>query len=114
MLAWGQGAEADATWCVDSHGCEFNCVNFQARLRDWARLGLLVAARGVGKDGQRVVSEAWIDEVTSWGPNDQQVRRCLLETLWPHGTDLTEVPRLSDSQAGASMILISAGKGLTW
>ena len=74
MLAWGQGAEADATWCVDSHGCEFNCVNFQARLRDWARLGLLVAARGVGKDGQRVVSEAWIDEVTSWGPNDQQVR----------------------------------------
>ncbi len=75
MLAWVQGAEADATWCVDSHGCEFNCVNFQARLRDWARLGLLVAARGVGKDGQRVVSEAWIDEVTSWGPNDQQVRR---------------------------------------
>ena len=74
MSAWGQGAEADATWCVDSHGCEFNCVNFQARLRDWARLGLLVAARGVGKDGQRVVSEAWIDEVTSWGPNDQQVR----------------------------------------
>ncbi len=75
MSAWGQGAEADATWCVDSHGCEFNCVNFQARLRDWARLGLLVAARGVGKDGQRVVSEAWIDEVTSWGPNDKQVRR---------------------------------------
>ena len=101
MLAWGQGAEADATWCVDSHGCEFNCVNFQARLRDWARLGLLVAARGVGKDGQRVVSEAWMDEVTSWGPNDHQVRRTtlcaagLLETLWPHGTDLTEVPRLS-------------------
>ena len=104
-MAWGQGAEADATWCVDSHGCEFNCVNFQARLRDWARLGLLVAARGVGKDGQRVVSEAWIDEVTSWGPNDQQVRPaqpvCLslpdvltVRTPEDHGP-LTEVPRLS-------------------
>lgn len=31
------GAEADATWCTDSHGAEFNCVNFQCRLRDWAR-----------------------------------------------------------------------------
>lgn len=31
------GAEADATWCTDSHGNEFNCVNFQCRLRDWAR-----------------------------------------------------------------------------
>eukprot|EP01046_Picozoa_sp_COSAG06_P039226 COSAG06_NODE_4609_length_4102_cov_63.784911_7_plen_91_part_00 len=25
-------------------------------------------------EGRRVVSEAWIDEITSWGPLDQQVR----------------------------------------
>ena len=45
----------------------------QARLRDWARLGMLVAAKGL-VGGRRVVSEAWIDEVTSWGPKDQHVR----------------------------------------
>ena len=38
MSAFGQehlwrplGAEADATWCTDSMGCEYNCVNFAAR-----------------------------------------------------------------------------------
>ena len=40
------GAEADATWCTDSKGCEYNCVNFQCRLRDWARLGHIVANKG--------------------------------------------------------------------
>ena len=103
------GAEADASWCTDSVGQEYNCVNFACRLRvspaklvvafpppslrqntctnhylgttapdhlnreDWARLGQLVAQRGV-MGGRRVVSEAWIDEITSWGPRDQQVR----------------------------------------
>lgn len=67
------GAEADASWCTDSVGQEFNCVNFACRLRDWARLGQLVAQRGV-MNGRRVVSEAWIDEITSWAPRDQQVR----------------------------------------
>ena len=67
------GAEADATWTTDSEGHEFNCVGFAARLRDWARLGRLVAQRGqVG--GQQVVSEAWIHECTHWGERDRQCR----------------------------------------
>lgn len=73
-VLWGPvGSEADASWCTDSKGQEFNCVNFACRLRDWARLGQLVAQRGL-MNGRRVVSEAWIDELTSWGPRDQQVR----------------------------------------
>lgn len=40
------GAEADASWLTDALGREYNCVGFAARLRDWARLGQLVAQQG--------------------------------------------------------------------
>ena len=71
---WGPlGAEADASWATDSQGQEYNCVNFACRLRDWGRLGQLVAQRGV-MQGRRVVSEAWVDEITSWSEKDRQVR----------------------------------------
>lgn len=67
------GAEADATWSTDAERKEFNCIGFAARLRDWARLGRLVAQKGsVG--GQQVVSEAWIHECTHWGERDRQCR----------------------------------------
>jgi hypothetical protein len=85
------GAEADATWCVDSHGNEFNCVNFACRLRDWARLGHVIANRGVGLSGKRVVSEAWIDEISSWGPLDSQVTLGQSE-----GDALEELSELAD------------------
>jgi hypothetical protein len=66
------GAEADATWTTDSKGQEFNCIGFAARLRDWARLGRLVAQRGASEDGKQVVSENWINECTHWGDQDRQ------------------------------------------
>lgn len=67
------GAEADATWSTDSEQNEFNCVGFSARLRDWARLGRLVAEKGsVG--GLQVVSEAWLHECSHWGDRDRQCR----------------------------------------
>lgn len=67
------GAEADATWWTDSERNEFNCVGYAATLRDWGRLGLLVANKGrVGE--KQLVSEAWIRECTSWGPQDKHVR----------------------------------------
>jgi CubicO group peptidase (beta-lactamase class C family) len=67
------GAEADATWTTDAERQEFNCIGFAARLRDWARLGMLVAGRGE-LGGRRIVSQRWIDECTQWGPLDRQVR----------------------------------------
>ncbi|MFM7010918.1 MAG: serine hydrolase domain-containing protein [Betaproteobacteria bacterium] len=67
------GPEADATWSTDSEGKEFNCIGFSARLRDWARLGRLVAQVGsVG--GKQVVSEAWINECIHWSELDRQCR----------------------------------------
>ncbi|MEY4883310.1 MAG: hypothetical protein RIS34_1164 [Pseudomonadota bacterium] len=67
------GAESEATWLTDSKGKEFNCIGFAARLRDWARLGQLVAQNGA-MNGQQIVSERWIDECSSWTAQDAQVR----------------------------------------
>jgi CubicO group peptidase (beta-lactamase class C family) len=67
------GAEADASWLTDALGREYNCVGFAARLRDWARLGQLVAQQGE-MGGRQIVSKAWLTDCTSHGPQDQQVR----------------------------------------
>lgn len=67
------GAEADATWSTDTERNEFNCIGFAARLRDWARLGMLVAQRGRA-NGVQVVSERWIEEVTHWTDAERQVQ----------------------------------------
>ena len=67
------GAESDATWLTDSLGKEYNCVGFAARLRDWARLGQLVAQRGE-MEGRQIVSGAWIDDCATHGSQDAQVR----------------------------------------
>jgi CubicO group peptidase (beta-lactamase class C family) len=67
------GAESAATWLCDGQGREFNCIGFGARLRDWARLGQLVAQRGE-MQGRQVVSARWIDECASWSDADAQVR----------------------------------------
>lgn len=67
------GAEGDATWMVDSERNEFNCIGFAAQLRDWARLGQLVAQRGA-MNGKQIVSDRWIAELTQWTSADRAVR----------------------------------------
>lgn len=67
------GAEGNATWLTDSHRNEFNCIGFAARLRDWARLGQLVAQRGE-MNGRQIVSRAWMDSYSRWEPTEAQVR----------------------------------------
>ncbi len=58
------GAEADATWLVDRSGQEvtFCCIN--AVLRDYARLGLLLAHEGNWR-GQQLIPAAWIRDATT-------------------------------------------------
>jgi len=82
MALWQpMGAEADATWTTDPTGAEFNCIGFAACLRDWARVGRLVAQRGV-MNGKQIISESWINECTHWGPKDQHVRYGLVNPAW--------------------------------
>lgn len=72
------GAEANATWLTDAGGNEFNCIGFAAGLRDWARLGQLVAQRGE-MNGHQIVSRAWMDSYSKWDANERQVRH----GAWP-------------------------------
>jgi CubicO group peptidase (beta-lactamase class C family) len=53
------GAEADATWIIDANGQEITFAYVNAVLRDWARLGLMLANRGHWQ-GKAVVPEDWL------------------------------------------------------
>ena len=61
------GAEADATWLVDRAGQEATFCCFNAVLRDYARLGLLLAHDGSWQ-GRQVIPAAWIREATTVRP----------------------------------------------
>jgi CubicO group peptidase (beta-lactamase class C family) len=58
------GAEADAGWNIDPAGNETGWFCFSATLRDWARLGLLLADRGA-RDGKQVIPAEWVKAATS-------------------------------------------------
>jgi CubicO group peptidase (beta-lactamase class C family) len=53
------GAEADATWIVDPTGQEITFAYLNAVLRDWARLGLMLANRG-NWQGKTVIPADWL------------------------------------------------------
>jgi CubicO group peptidase (beta-lactamase class C family) len=58
------GAEADATWLVDAGGYELGYAGLNATLRDWGRLGLLLANDGA-LDGRQIIPAAWVREATT-------------------------------------------------
>ena len=58
------GAEADATWIIDRSGQEVTYCCFNAVLRDYARLGLLLAHDGNWR-GRQIVPAAWVRDATS-------------------------------------------------
>lgn len=59
------GAEADATWTVDPGGFEYAWGNFNATLRDWGRLALLLADDGA-RDGRQIVPREYLIEATDF------------------------------------------------
>lgn len=61
------GAEADASWNIDGAGQEITFAFFNAVLRDWARLGLMLAHDGTW-NGREIVPKKWILAATSVGP----------------------------------------------
>jgi CubicO group peptidase (beta-lactamase class C family) len=54
------GAEADATWGIDAKGQALAYCCFNARLRDYARLALLLA-----NDGGSIIPADWVRDATS-------------------------------------------------
>jgi CubicO group peptidase (beta-lactamase class C family) len=63
------GTEADASWSVDGTGQEttFCCLN--ATLRDYARLGRLLAHDGAW-EGRQVIPRQWVLDATTVKPTD--------------------------------------------
>lgn len=64
------GTEAHATWIIDATGQEVTFGYVSAVLRDWARLGLMMAHDGTWQ-GREVVPRAWLVASTSAAPGSQ-------------------------------------------
>jgi CubicO group peptidase (beta-lactamase class C family) len=58
------GAEADASWVVDSRGTEVASCCLNAVLRDWARFALLLAHDGAWH-GRQIIPRQWVLDATS-------------------------------------------------
>jgi CubicO group peptidase (beta-lactamase class C family) len=65
------GAEADATWLIDRAGQEATYCCLNAVLRDYARLGLVLAHDGHWR-GWQIIRADWIKEATMVRPGQPQ------------------------------------------
>lgn len=65
------GAEADATWLIDGGGHELGYMGLNVTLRDWGRLGLLLA-NGGAMDGRQIIPAEWVQAATR--PDAQHLR----------------------------------------
>jgi CubicO group peptidase (beta-lactamase class C family) len=63
------GAEADAKWLVDAEGFEVAHFGFNAVLRDYARLGRLLAHDGAW-EGRQIIPATWMIEATTVRDSD--------------------------------------------
>jgi len=57
------GAEADASWLIDGGGHELGFMGLNVTLRDWGRLGLLLA-NGGSMNGRQIIPAEWIRDAT--------------------------------------------------
>jgi CubicO group peptidase (beta-lactamase class C family) len=57
------GAEAPASWLTDASGLEIGYMGFNAVLRDYARLGVMLARRGEA-GGRQLLPPAWFTKMT--------------------------------------------------
>lgn len=63
------GTEADAKWLIDAEGFEVAHHGFNAVLRDYARLGRLLAHDGAW-DGRQIIPAQWMWDTTTTRPSD--------------------------------------------
>jgi CubicO group peptidase (beta-lactamase class C family) len=63
------GTEADASWVIDGTGQEITFCCFNAVLRDYARLGRLLAYDGAW-EGRQLIPRQWLLDATTVRPDD--------------------------------------------
>jgi CubicO group peptidase (beta-lactamase class C family) len=83
------GAESDAAWAIDSTGQELAYCCFIATLRDWARLGLMLANDGAW-NGQQIVPRKWLIDATTVPP--QSFLRNTIAQSWGYGYQVWILP----------------------
>jgi CubicO group peptidase (beta-lactamase class C family) len=67
------GAESDAKWSFDETGREVAYSYFNATLRDWGRLGLMLAHDGKWND-KTIMPKEWLLAATTIAPGDTHLR----------------------------------------
>lgn len=66
---WAElGMEANGRWAVDKEGTAIGACCLSARVRDLARFGMFVLAKGLAPSGVQLVPSAWFDLATKHGP----------------------------------------------
>jgi CubicO group peptidase (beta-lactamase class C family) len=83
------GAESDAAWAIDPTGQEVAYCCFIATLRDWARLGLMLANDGAW-NGRQIVPRQWLLDATTVPP-DSYLRNTIAQS-WGYGYQVWILP----------------------
>jgi CubicO group peptidase (beta-lactamase class C family) len=78
------GAEADASWIIDTSRQESTYCCFSAVLRDYARFGRLLARDGDWQ-GKQLIPRQWIIDATTVGPNDGYLAPEVLTPFYGYG-----------------------------
>jgi CubicO group peptidase (beta-lactamase class C family) len=85
------GAEADATWLIDNAGQEVAVGGLNAVLRDYARLGLMLAHDGHWRDRQIIPAE-WLMEATTVRRDQPHLRPGVATPVFGYGYQTWIVP----------------------
>lgn len=83
------GAQPDASWLIDKGGYEIGYAGVNATLRDFARLGMLLANDGA-LDGRQIIPAAWVLAATT--PSAEQFEPGQTRSLLGYGYQTWIVP----------------------
>jgi CubicO group peptidase (beta-lactamase class C family) len=95
------GAEADASWIIDKGGYETAYFGINAIVRDYARLGMLLAHDGV-LDGRQIIPASWVRVATT--PPAKQFEPVHSGSVLRYGYQTWIVPVASDSSCFAGCV----------
>ncbi len=81
------GAEKSALWRADRTGLEITLANFNATLRDYARLGTVLAYDGARPDEptRQIIPREFLLDATDWRRVPTQFRPGKAEPYWGYG-----------------------------
>jgi CubicO group peptidase (beta-lactamase class C family) len=85
------GAEANASWAADSANQEIGPWGFSAVLRDYARLGRLLASDGAW-NGKQLIPKQWVIDATTQHASDPQVAPGKASRHYGYGYQLWILP----------------------